>query len=117
MSGEDGVEAGVRRLAAETGCRVVATLGADGALVCADGALLRVDAVRVEALDTTGAGDAFNGALAVGLAAGLPLVDAVEGANTAAAYATTALGAQGGMLTRAELRARLRRPELQDAWR
>ncbi|MGH7412802.1 MAG: ribokinase, partial [Candidatus Rokuibacteriota bacterium] len=49
---------------------VIITLGEQGALVCDGGSVLHYEAFPVEAVDTTGAGDAFNGALAVGLAAG-----------------------------------------------
>ena len=49
---------------------VIITLGEQGALVCDGGSAVHFEAFPVEAVDTTGAGDAFNGALAVGLAAG-----------------------------------------------
>ncbi len=60
---------------------------------------------RVEAIDTTGAGDTFNGALAVFLPEGLP--GAVRKACAAAALSVTKLGAQGGMPTAGELGALL----------
>ncbi len=53
----------------------------------------------VEAVDTTGAGDCFNGALAVALARGLKMVEAVQYANAAAALAVTRFGAQASMPT------------------
>ncbi len=61
----------------------------------------------VEAIDTTGAGDAFNGALAVAIAEDRPLEDAVRRAVTAGALATTKVGAREGMPTAAELAAAL----------
>ena len=62
-----------------TRTRVLVTLGARGAaLVGADGVVRRVPAPQVEAIDTTGAGDAFVGAFAVGLAMRLPEIDAVR---------------------------------------
>jgi ribokinase len=106
MSGETDVEAGARRLAAQTGCRVVATLGAGGALVCESESIARIAGVPVRCVDATGAGDAFNGALAVGLASGLALTEAAEMANAAAAYSTETEGAQEGLLTVAELTGR-----------
>ncbi len=102
------VEARARRLlAGGSGSRaVVVTLGAAGALaVPATGPAIRVPASRVAPVDTTGAGDAFNGALAVGLAAGLPLAAAVRRAVAAAGLSTTRPGARGGMPTAAELAA------------
>ncbi|MBO4209652.1 ribokinase [Micromonospora echinofusca] len=67
---------------------IVLTLGADGALVDHDGQRVRVDPVPVgHVLDTTGAGDAFTGALAVALTRGDTLTDAVRYAAAAGAYA------------------------------
>lgn len=83
---------------------VVVTLGAAGALVVRiDGPTLAVGAPHVTPLDTTGAGDAFNGALAAALADGLDLPEAVRRAVAAASLSTTRPGARGGMPTRAEL--------------
>ena len=62
-----------------------------------------VPAVAVRAIDTVGAGDAFNGALAAGLAAGLDLETAARRAVAAAAVSTTHAGAREGMPTIAEL--------------
>jgi ribokinase len=102
------LEAIARRLLAggPGGRAVVVTLGAAGALVVpADGPAARIPALRVAPVDTTGAGDAFNGALAVGLAAGLPLAEAVRRAVAAAGLSTTRPGARGGMPTTADLAA------------
>ncbi|TQR25343.1 ribokinase [Bacillus safensis] len=62
-----------------------------------------VPGVPVEAVDTTGAGDTFNGALAVALTEGKSLYDALAFANLAASMSVTKFGAQGGMPTRNEL--------------
>lgn len=64
-----------------------------------------VAAHRVDAVDSTGAGDTFSGALAAALAEGRSLVDAARWAGAAAALATTRAGAREGMPTRAELEA------------
>jgi ribokinase len=83
---------------------VVVTLGAAGALIVRAGsAAVAVAAPAVHPVDTTGAGDTFNGALAAGLADGLDLVGAVRRAVAAASLSTTRPGARGGMPTRAEL--------------
>ena len=73
----------------------------------------RVPAWRREAAagairDTTGAGDAFIGAVAVGIACGLPLTDTLRLASCVAAANCCADGARGGMPTRAELPAEIR---------
>ncbi len=86
---------------------VVVTLGGDGALLVGGGEVVHVEAPRVEAVDTTGAGDTFCGALAESLARGLPIGDAARWAVAAGAFAVTGLGAQGAMPSSAEVRALL----------
>ncbi|GAB2731549.1 ribokinase [Kitasatospora kifunensis] len=96
----------VARLAAGLPCeRVVVTLGADGALV-RDGARTElIAAPTVRAVDTTGAGDTFCGALAVALAEGRNLADAARFAVRAAALSVEQTGARTAMPTRARLAA------------
>jgi ribokinase len=62
-------------------------------------------APTVEAVDATAAGDTFNGSLAVALAEGLPMEDAISFANCAAALSVTKLGAQASIPDRRELEA------------
>ncbi|MDQ4504396.1 ribokinase [Sinomonas sp. ASV322] len=76
---------------------VVVTLGARGALVWHDGELHSVPAPVVEAVDTTGAGDTFVGALADALARGEALLDAARWAVCAASLSTLSLGATTAM--------------------
>ena len=74
----DVTDAEIVRFAGSAGTRVVVTLGARGAaLLEADGVVRRIPAPNVIAVDTTGAGDAFVGGFAFGLATGLEDVDAV----------------------------------------
>jgi ribokinase len=75
----------------------VITLGADGCLVATGAVRVRVPAPRAQAVDTVGAGDAFNGALAVALAGKRPLAEAAAWANAAAAIAVTRPGAQSAL--------------------
>ncbi len=83
-------------LGQRTGAPVVVTLGRDGALIVdPDGAAEPVPAPRVRAVDTTGAGDVLSGTLAAALAAGAPLLAAVEHAVAAAAESVTKPGARG----------------------
>ena len=90
---------------------VIITLGARGAYVSSDSVSGRVPGFRVKAIDTTGAGDVFNGALAVALAEKLDLRQAVRFANAAAARSVTRRGAQASAPTRsAILRLLLPRP-------
>ena len=83
---------------------VVVTLGASGALfVRAHGSVQDVPAPRLLSVDSTGAGDAFNGALAAGLAEGRPLDEALQRAVVAGSLATTVVGAREGMPSAKEL--------------
>lgn len=66
-----------------------------------------VPTYKVEAVDTTGAGDTFNAAFAVALAEGKPVYESVQFANRAASLSVTKFGAQGGMPTRTEVEASL----------
>jgi ribokinase len=83
--------------------RIVVTRGAAGALVIDGDAVTEVPATRVTPVDTTGAGDAFTGALAVRLAEGDSLAAAAAEASVVAAFSTTRRGAQPSYPTRAEL--------------
>ncbi len=79
--------------------RVVVTLGANGSVVLdsgagAEGRITRIEPTRVDAKDTTGAGDAFTGAVAARLAAGDSLPAAAAFASVAAALAATRKGTQ-----------------------
>ena len=82
---------------------VVITLGGRGALACDQRGAAHFPAFPVTAVDTTGAGDAFNGALAVGLAAGGSLEQAIPLAGAAAALACTRRGAQDALPEREEV--------------
>jgi ribokinase len=82
---------------------VIITLGAKGAYILGKDIEQLVEAPIVEAIDTTAAGDVFNGALAAGLAEGLSLVEAVEFGCHAASISVTRLGAQAAAPYRHEI--------------
>ncbi|GAB3176456.1 ribokinase [Telluribacter humicola] len=82
---------------------VVITLGARGAYILSGEFEGIVEGVAVKAIDSTAAGDCFNGALAVGLAEGVSLRDSVAFACKAAALSVTRLGAQSSMPYRHEV--------------
>ncbi|MBQ4279206.1 MAG: ribokinase [Rikenellaceae bacterium] len=82
---------------------VVVTLGSKGALVHNASQSVIVPAHKVKAVDTTAAGDVFNGALVVALAEGRSLVEAAEFAARAAAISVTRIGAQASAPYRKEL--------------
>ena len=82
---------------------VIFTLGSKGALICQDGDCVLVPSFKVEAIDTTAAGDTFCGALCVALSEGMPMRKAIEFANKAASITVTRLGAQQSIPVRAEV--------------
>jgi len=98
-------EVAARRLAGQGVGAVIVTLGARGALIVTLDAQRLVPGFSVNAVDTTAAGDAFNGGLAVALAEGRPLAAAVRFANACGALATTRLGAQPSLPTVDEVEA------------
>ena len=82
---------------------VVITLGSKGALVYGDGKFDVIEAFKVEAVDTTAAGDVFNGALCAALLEGQSLVRAVRFACKAASISVTRNGAQDSAPYRNEI--------------
>ena len=82
---------------------VVITLGAQGALIKEFDEYHFVEASKVDALDTTAAGDTFCGALCVGLSEGKSILDSVKLAARAAAITVTRMGAQASIPYRSEL--------------
>jgi ribokinase len=108
LGGDDGPAAGpiaLSLLAGSTDRAIVVSLGGDGALLVDTNGTLPVPAPPVEVVDTVGAGDTLNGALAAGLAAGLALPEATQRAVAAASLAVTRAGAREGMPTLRELQA------------
>ena len=102
-------EHAARSLADGSPLRVIVKMGDAGALLVeADGQAFW-PALRVEAVDATGAGDAFNAALAVALAEGRPLPEAGRLAVAAGALCVTRAGAQPSMPTRQEVETALAR--------
>jgi ribokinase len=84
---------------------VIFTLGKRGALLVSPDTTREFIAPSVTAVDTTAAGDAFNGALAARLSEGAPIEDSISFANTVAACSVTRPGAQPSMPDRKELAA------------
>lgn len=104
----DEVKAAAGTLLARGCGNVIAKMGGRGAmLVNPEGAVL-VPGFKVNAVDTTAAGDSFNAGLAVALADGLSGADAIRFANAVGAISTTAVGAQGAMPSREQVDALLK---------
>jgi ribokinase len=82
---------------------VIITMGKQGALIVTDEYEEMIPSLVVDAVDSTGAGDVFNGALAVAIAEGKELTEAVKFACNAAAISVTRLGAQSSAPYRKEV--------------
>lgn len=82
---------------------VIITMGSNGALVLHNGIFTHVPTIVVQAVDTTAAGDVFNGALAVALSQGKAVTDAAAFACKAASISVTRLGAQASAPYRHEI--------------
>jgi len=87
--------------------KLIVTLGSEGSAVFTEGKVMNLPAIQAKVVDTTGAGDCLNGALAYRLALGDRLKDALIFANTAAGLSVEKLGAQSGMPTLKEVEERL----------
>ncbi|WP_335871128.1 ribokinase [Bacillus sp. 2205SS5-2] len=83
--------------------KIVITKGSQGVMIYEGDQEVLIPTLKVEAVDSTGAGDTFNGALAVGLSEGMTLKEACYFAARAAALSVTKFGAQSGMPNRADL--------------
>jgi ribokinase len=107
LAGEDPSSIGpdsLPRLASALGVpKLVVTLGARGAAILQDGQATLIPSFPIKPVDTTASGDAFNGALAVALASGQTIAEAVRFANAAGAITATRPGAQPSLPTRKEL--------------
>ncbi len=99
---EEAVAAGRRLVEAGVGT-VLATLGEAGALLVTAETAQVIPTLRVEAVDTTAAGDTFNGAFVTALAEGMPEAEAIAFGNKAAAISVTRKGAQTSIPTRGEV--------------
>lgn len=88
--------------------KVIVTLGSKGACYHDGQKLVAIEGYQADVVDTTGAGDTFNGALAHALMNESSLADAVYFANIAASLSVEKFGAQGGMPTVAEVQQRMK---------
>ena len=94
LAGSEPTDTAIMDFATQTSTNLLVTLGQSGVALVADGQVLRLPAQQVTALDTTGAGDAFVGAFAYGLAKGLDPVAAAKLGMDRATDSVTKLGTQ-----------------------
>lgn len=83
--------------------KCIVTKGSKGVALMQDGVAKVIPSLKVEVVDTTGAGDSFNGALALSINEGMSLEAACTFSNAVGALSVTKLGAQGGMPSREEV--------------
>ena len=103
IAGTTKLDAAVKTLLDHGVGHVIITLGPNGAAVFDESGRTDVPAYKVKAVDAVGAGDAFCGVLACGIAEGLDVLDAVRMANAAAAISVTRHGAQPSFPRREEI--------------
>jgi len=97
-----GPQRAIEKLAEQYGGTPVVTMGEEGGFYLDEGRVRQYEARRVRVIDTTGAGDVFHGAFAVGLSRGAQLVESIDLAARAASLCCTALGGTGGLMTPAD---------------
>lgn len=83
--------------------KLIITKGSEGVSFSDGDKVINITSNKVKVVDTTGAGDTFNGAFAYSLVKGMNIKESIEFANKAAAISVTKFGAQGGMPTLKEL--------------
>ncbi len=103
IENEDDARKAAEALLARGVATVMVTMGENGVIIATAHGVKKVDAFDVDPVDTTAAGDVFNGALAVAIAEGSRLDKAVVFANAAAAMSVTKLGAQPSAPMRNEI--------------
>lgn len=100
---DEGVKKAAMKIREKGVQHVIITLGSRGAYLLNHEKSVFIRGIKVNATDTTAAGDTFNGALAVALSEGKEIEEAIEFANTAASIAVTRMGAQSSVPYRKEL--------------
>lgn len=93
--------------------KLLITLGSKGVLYHDGTKEILIPAYKVQPVDTTGAGDTFNGAFAVAIAAGMSIEESIQFGNLAASLSIQKFGAQGGMPTLEEIK---RSPFYEKTW-
>lgn len=99
----EGVKAAAEQLRAQGVENVIVTMGTQGSYILTESLEKQIPARRVEAVDTTAAGDVFNGAMVVALSEGKNFIEAMEFATLASSISVTRMGAQSSIPMRDEL--------------
>lgn len=107
LESDKDLENAMRVWAKEHHTKLIVTRGSKGSSYVENDQLISLAAIKAESVDTTGAGDTFNGILASELSLGVQMKEAVRMATTGASLSVTKFGAQTGMPTRYEVTSRL----------
>lgn len=100
---EDSLERALIALTAKGPDTAIVTLGGRGSVALSDGRIIRQEALRVRAVDTTAAGDTFIGVVAASMVSGLPLEEGMRWASCAAGITASRVGAQQAIPTALEV--------------
>lgn len=100
---EDSLERALIALMAKGPDTAIVTLGGRGSVALSDGRIIRQEALRVRAVDTTAAGDTFIGVVAASMVSGLPLEEGMRWASCAAGITASRVGAQQAIPTALEV--------------
>ncbi len=106
-TGEKSPEKAIRKISSP-GQVVVVKLGEAGAMAIDDGTLVTAKGIKVDAIDTTGAGDAFNGGFLHAWMDRLPLIDCLRAGNVCGAFSTTKPGGNAALPNKIQLARALR---------
>lgn len=103
ITDEESAKEAIRHISAKGIKTVIITMGARGALAYENNEFIHIPAFKVEAVDTTAAGDTFCGGLCVALSEGKSLKEAIIFASKASSISVTRMGAQGSIPLREEI--------------
>ncbi len=96
------------------GVGMVVTLGSEGAICCYKGGIITTTALKVKAVDTIGAGDAFVGYFCAGIDSGKPITETLKEASIAGSLACTKIGAQSALPSPEEVSLNLSEVQVND---
>jgi sugar/nucleoside kinase (ribokinase family) len=104
LSGETGPADALKQLSSWTRAQLIVTDGVNGSWAWTNGGVIHQPSFKVNAVDTTGCGDAYHGAYASALLDGLPLMQRMEFASWVAAQVALKLGGRSNLPTRDSIR-------------
>jgi ribokinase len=104
ISDEESIKEAIKTISNKGVKNIIVTMGSKGALAYQNGVFFHVPAIKVDAIDTTAAGDTFCGGLSVAIAEGMTLLESIQFANKASSICVTRMGAQESIPLRQEIK-------------